>query len=805
MLQLMISTAVSPRMFFTHKGIRYLRCVLAASGSFSALVATAQNLTQNPGFESGITGWSGFGATLSATNTMPCSGSYSGYVLNRTAAWNGVAQSFLGVMQPGATYNISAWVRLASGGNQPVMLTIQQVDGSGTSYKNVASGTATSTGWVQLNGSFTLTVSGTLTGLLLYMEGPASGVSFYADDFDVEAPVIVPVGEINATVTHQTIEGFGGAIAFYNNWVTAHPYKLEMYTNMFKGLNLGILRLGNWFRYQGIVNFDPDAKDFVTNANRILGRTVPIQMSSWSPPGFLKSNGTVTNGGTLAYTNGSFVYTNFANYWYDSLLWYKTNGIVPGFVSIQNEPDWAAGYDSCVFHPTEDTVNGTNYASYALALDATYRRLTNLPTPPKLLAPEVLGIGYNDVQNYAATMNSNHFYGLAHHLYHGGSPDSADSFISSLQSLTNVFPGKPRFQTEYGETDMIQTALLMHHSLTVEEVSAYIFWSLVWPVGGSALVQQENPWNLASWTNAPAGTPTQSHGYWLTPQYYAMKHFSYFITPGYKRVETPGNDPNVRLSAYLAPDNSRLVAVVINASASSSTVTLSLNGFSIATSAVYQTAGTNAQISQFASLGSAPANLQWTVPGYSLTTIVLNAPVAAGAASNPAPANGAVNLPVGTGLSWLAGSNATAHRIYFGYASNAVAAAATNAPEYRGASAVTNFTPPPLVSSARYFWRVDEMAGTNATTGPIWTFATAADSFVALPVSGLLANSNTFVTSFASDLGRTYRVERSDSLNPAAWSVVTNGVSGTGGVIQITDTGTALPGRRFYRVLLLSP
>ncbi|MGO8836646.1 MAG: carbohydrate binding domain-containing protein [Limisphaerales bacterium] len=795
----------SPRALCANSGFRKLRNILVALCALPALVASAQNLTQNPGFESGTTGWSGFGAALTAVNTMSHSGSYSGYVQNRTATWNGVAQSFVGVMQPGVTYNISAWVRLDSGGNQPVMLTVQQIDGNGITYQNVASGTATSTGWVQLNGSFTLTVSGTLTGLLLYMEGPAAGVGFYADDFDVEAPVITPVGVIDTTVTHQTIEGFGGAVAFYNNWVTAHPYKQELYTNMFKGLNLGILRIGNWFRYQGVVNFDPDTTDIVSNANRILGRSLPIEMSSWSPPAFLKSNGTTGNGGTLSSTNGNFAYTNFANYWYDSLLWYKTNGIVPGYVSIQNEPDWAASYDSCVFHPTEDTVNGTNYASYTQALDATYRRLTNLPAPPKLLAPEVLGIGYNDVQNYAATMNSNSFYGLAHHLYHGGSPNSADSFIPALQGLTNVFPGKPKFQTEYGETDMMQTALLMHNSLTVEEVSAYIFWSLVWPVGGPALVQQENPWDQTSWTNAPPGTSTQSHGYWLTPQYYAVKHFSYFITPGYKRVDTPGNDPNIRLSAYLAPDNSRLVAVIINTNANSSSVSLTLNGFSVGTSAVYQTAGTNAQISQFAPLGSAPANLQWTLPGYSITTIVFDAPVTAGVASNPNPANGAGNLPVATGLTWLAGSNATAHRIYFGYASNAVAAASTNAPEYRGTSTVANFTPPTLVSSACYFWRVDEMAGTNATTGPTWTFATAVDNSAVLHTSGQLTSSNRFITSFASDLGRTYRVERSDSLSPAVWLPVTNDVPGTGSLIQVMDAAPALPNQRFYRVLLLSP
>jgi len=222
----------------------------------------------------------------------------------------------------------------------------------------------------------------------------------------------VPPFAINADVTHQTIEGFGGAIAFFNNWLAAHPYEQEIYTNIFSGLNLGILRLGNWFRYQGVADFDPATREIVSNANRILGRPLTIQMSSWAPPAFLKSNGTTGNGGTLIKTNGVFAYTNFANYWYDALMWYKTNGIVPSYISIQNEPDFAAGWDSCVFHPTEDTVEGTHYASYAKALEATYQRLTNLPAPPKILGPEVVGLLYNRVQNYAATMNPSQLYGI---------------------------------------------------------------------------------------------------------------------------------------------------------------------------------------------------------------------------------------------------------------------------------------------------------------------------------------------------------------------------------------------------------
>src|SRR5204862_4524050 len=143
---------------------------------------------------------------------------------------------------------------------------------------------------------------------------------------------------------------------------------------------------------------------------------------------------------------------------------------------IQNEPDFTAGYDSCVFHPTEDTVNGTNYASYSKALDTTFQRLTNLPSPPKILAPEVVHIHFNDLLNYAATMNSNSFYGVAYHLYGDGGA-TGDSFLSNISSATNVFPGKPRFMTEYGDVfDMIECATLIHNSLVSEQVSGYNHW-----------------------------------------------------------------------------------------------------------------------------------------------------------------------------------------------------------------------------------------------------------------------------------------------------------------------------------------
>jgi endo-1,4-beta-xylanase len=154
----------------------------------TTLSVPAQNMVQNPGFEAGTSGWFGFGpVTFSTPTALPRTGTRSALVQDRTATWNGVAQSLTGVLAAGTNYSFSAWVRLVSGGNQTVLLTLQQTDASGTAYHNLATATANATGWTELRGAHTLNVNGTLTTLNLYLEGPPAGVDFYADDFLVEA------------------------------------------------------------------------------------------------------------------------------------------------------------------------------------------------------------------------------------------------------------------------------------------------------------------------------------------------------------------------------------------------------------------------------------------------------------------------------------------------------------------------------------------------------------------------------------------------------------------------------------------
>ncbi|HYW96759.1 MAG TPA: hypothetical protein VE870_14280, partial [Bacteroidales bacterium] len=225
---------------------------------------------------------------------------------------------------------------------------------------------------------------------------------------------------INPSTTYQSIVGFGGSLAYYENWVTAHPNKSQIYQALFGELGLDILRLRNAYDYDpGMID---RAAEFVQAAETVRGTPVSVLTTSWGPPGYLKSNGSRSNGGTLKYSvvdgKVEFDYAGFAHWWNKALDEYNANGIYPNYIGIQNEPDWSASYESCRMNPSE-TFTSDTIAGYNKALNAVYDTIQTRSAVPKIIGPETIGIGYNSVENYSDKMDLSRIYAIAHHLYHG--------------------------------------------------------------------------------------------------------------------------------------------------------------------------------------------------------------------------------------------------------------------------------------------------------------------------------------------------------------------------------------------------
>jgi glucuronoarabinoxylan endo-1,4-beta-xylanase len=410
---------------------------------------------------------------------------------------------------------------------------------------------------------------------------------------------------INTTVPHQTLVGFGAATAYQANLLSGRND--DIFKVLFVDSGLDILRLGNWYQNQNSTNTtvtnafnDSAAVQIVQKATAARGGTPPkILMSSWSPPSYLKSNGMTrpprgssadaTNAvGTLIQDNGAYAYSDYGDWWVRSLQAYAAQGVVPDYISIQNEPDFFTnGWETCLWGTTEGAkMDGIATAGYGPALDAVYHAIqaSTLTTRPVLVGPETDVIGDNIVQKYMAGLNLAQLGAIAHHLY-GSTEDNPkpDWFNGAMGGVGKaaVAAGLPAFMTEYSPNapTMVDTAWLIHNALTVENVAAYIYWELVWS-------NSTPPTGLVS-----IDSPLEDSTYTINDLYYALKHFARWTDPGWVRVDATSSASSLRASAFVSPDGGSLTVVLLNIGAKDHRVAVSPGAFPFGTLAIYRSSG----------------------------------------------------------------------------------------------------------------------------------------------------------------------------------------------------------------------
>jgi hypothetical protein len=101
-------------------------------------------------------------------------------------------------------------------------------------------------------------------------------------------------------------------------------------------------------------------------------------------------------------------------------------------------------------------------------------------------------------------------------------------------------------------------------------------------------------------------------------------------------------------------------------------------------------------------------------PSWDLDGRPVNQPILQ--ATAPGPADGAVNVPLGTVLSWTPGANMLGNEVFFGTTPNPGAA------EFRSAQPGTIFDPGPLDLNVTYYWRIDTVTAVETVEGEVWSF-----------------------------------------------------------------------------------
>ncbi|HHY83310.1 MAG TPA: hypothetical protein GX505_11650 [Clostridiales bacterium] len=144
------------------------------------------NLLTNPGFEDGLTGWSGFGGTLNLTTDNPHSGTYAALISNRSDDWHALSydvRSLLEANGPGI-YRFGMHARYLSGSGQVFMI----IDGEADSGFWAAGWPLTEVGstYVEVVAQTKVNWTGSISNARLRFQTIGNNADIVVDDFFME-------------------------------------------------------------------------------------------------------------------------------------------------------------------------------------------------------------------------------------------------------------------------------------------------------------------------------------------------------------------------------------------------------------------------------------------------------------------------------------------------------------------------------------------------------------------------------------------------------------------------------------------
>lgn len=428
---------------------------------------------------------------------------------------------------------------------------------------------------------------------------------------------------------YQTVDGFGAAYTWYADRLLPKKNAEVALDALFADAKLSILRFKNEYEYY--------AEDSASNANTMVkyykearkraaeyGEDVIVLMSCWSPPAYLKENNDITGAATLKKDeNGNYCYEEYADWWVESIDYYQSKGIQVDYVSIQNECDFAASYDGCLFSSTETD----KQASYAKAYLAVYYAFEKQfgENAPKMIGPETMSSEAGTLSAYMKEVMEKEpesIYAMAHHLYVGGDSDEdtnsvvPGSYVNTFMNVSSFFPEYKKWQTEFYIGHAIDTATLINNYMVYANANAYIYWSGVWE---DETTEFENGQLVACYNST-----AEDDGWRLCADYYALRHFSEFIRPGYTRIKAISGDGDVRTSVYMNEYATKLAMVLINTSEDEKSFQIVGDDYTITDSCIYQSVfGDTSESADglFQEVGSLGENQTITLAGKSVVTI----------------------------------------------------------------------------------------------------------------------------------------------------------------------------------------
>jgi len=360
------------------------------------------------------------------------------------------------------------------------------------------------------------------------------GLSAYAADKTASI-------NINSNIKYQHVTGFGGFSPSpqWSYWLNDSQMD-QLFGKGENQLGLNILRLY-------MANSEYAWSSSVANAKRAKKYGAFVFASPWSPPASWKTNNSDSNGGSLKEE----YYDDWANFLNKYYTYMKGQGVTIDAVSIQNEPDWTAEYQSCIW-------TGEQMAKFL--------REQGSKIECKIIAPEAIHFTrsmhepiLNDEKACAnLDIVGGHFYGWDGSSYPLAAQKGKEVWMTEF--LINE-----RQQNNKINIDWKNDGFLFANSINsamLANMSAWVHYSL--------------KRYYACIGDGEYGTTNNA----ITKRGYILSHYAKYVS-GTTRVNHALNDASGSLSssAYITASGDSVVVMLLNPSANTYNMTLTLPFF----------------------------------------------------------------------------------------------------------------------------------------------------------------------------------------------------------------------------------
>jgi glucosylceramidase len=405
---------------------------------------------------------------------------------------------------------------------------------------------------------------------------PTASVKFVSAGQPLETQISIFV---DPAKTFQTFVGIGGAISDASAEVFAKLSKpkqqefLQAYYSTTNGIGYSLARTTihscdfSTASYTYIAEGDGELKTFnidhdrqyriplIKQATAIAGK-LTMYVSPWSPPAFMKTNGSMLQGGKLKRE----FYQSWANYYAKFIKAYEKEGIPIWGMTIQNEPMATQRWESCIYTAEEERDFLKDYLG---------------PTMEKsgLGDKKIIVWDHNrDLMNHRANVifddpkASKYAWGMGFHWYEnwtGGEP-----MFENVKKVQEAYPTKKLIFTEgcveRFDSDKYQLwANGERYGRSM--INDFSNGSVAWTDWNILLDQNGGPNHVGNFCFAPLHADTVTDELIYTPSYYYIGHFSKFIRPNAKRVSSVSSRSQLLTTSFVNEDG-KVITVVMNQS-----------------------------------------------------------------------------------------------------------------------------------------------------------------------------------------------------------------------------------------------